>query len=96
MNDIYVIRGEINGQSVHRRATLTMNATSAETNVVSISSYLGLSVRKVFDYAEQNYIKDIPLVYVLMSLLQKKKFTILAIQFWDCGRTRVSLCRGEI
>jgi hypothetical protein len=56
MNDIHVIRGEINGQPVHRSTTFTMQATSIETNVVGISSYVGLPVRKVFDYAEQNYI----------------------------------------
>ncbi len=35
----------INGQPVHSSDTFTMQATSAETNVASISSYLGLPVK---------------------------------------------------
>ncbi|MCP5111019.1 MAG: sugar kinase [bacterium] len=34
-----------NGQPVHASQTFTMYATSAETNVASVSSYLGLSVK---------------------------------------------------
>ncbi|MCP5119131.1 MAG: sugar kinase, partial [bacterium] len=34
-----------NGQPVHSSQTFTMHATSAETNVASVSSYLGLPVK---------------------------------------------------
>ena len=39
----------VNGQPVHCSDTFVMQATSAETNVASISSYLGLPV-KVLDH----------------------------------------------
>jgi 2-dehydro-3-deoxygluconokinase len=35
----------LNGQPVHASDTYKMYATSAETNVASVSSYLGLSVK---------------------------------------------------
>ncbi|MFO7657486.1 MAG: sugar kinase [Bacteroidales bacterium] len=45
-----------NGQPVHSSDTFTMQATSAETNVASISSYLGLPVKVL-----TTFVKDSPI-----------------------------------
>ena len=45
-----------NGQPVHSSDTFTMQATSAETNVASISSYLGLPVKVL-----TIFVKDSPI-----------------------------------
>src|ERR1035437_4506899 len=42
----------INGQPVHSSDTFTMQATSAETNVASIASYLGLPVKVLTTFAK--------------------------------------------
>jgi 2-dehydro-3-deoxygluconokinase len=45
-----------NGQPMHTSATLTMQATSAETNVASVASYLGLPVKVL-----TTFVKDSPI-----------------------------------
>ena len=51
-----------NGQPVHCSDTFTMHATSAETNVASISSYLGLPVKVLTTFVKESpiarFIKD--------------------------------------
>jgi len=51
-----------NGQPVHSSDTFTMQATSAETNVASISSYLGLRVKVLTAFVKNSpiarFIKD--------------------------------------
>ncbi len=42
----------VNGQPVHSSDTFTMQATSAETNVASISSYLGLPVKVLTKFVQ--------------------------------------------
>src|SRR5690554_7929471 len=42
----------VNGQPVHASDTFVMHATSAETNVASISSYLGLPVKVLTSFVE--------------------------------------------
>lgn len=46
----------INGQPVHSSRTFTMQATSAESNVASVSSYLGLPVKVL-----TTFVKDSPI-----------------------------------
>ena len=46
----------VNGQPVHSSHLFEMQATSAETNVASISSYLGLPVKVL-----TNFVKDSPI-----------------------------------
>jgi len=43
-----------NGQPVHASSAFTMQATSAETNVASISSYLGLPVKVLTSFVEDS------------------------------------------
>ena len=47
----------VNGQPVHCSNTFMMQATSAETNMASISSYLGLSVKVL-----TTFVKDSPII----------------------------------
>lgn len=52
----------LNGQPVHAATTFQMSATSAETNVASVPSYLGLSVKVLTKFVEgspiSRFIKD--------------------------------------
>ena len=43
----------INGQPVHSSDTYKLQATSAETNVASISSYLGLPVKVLTTFVKE-------------------------------------------
>jgi len=54
----------VNGQPVHSSDTFKMQATSAETNVASISSYLGLSVKVL-----TTFVKDSPVAQLIKSNL---------------------------
>ena len=49
-----------NGQPMHSSGTFTMQATSAETNVASVSSYLGLRVKVL-----TTFVKDSPIARFL-------------------------------
>ena len=57
----------INGQPVHSSDTFKMQATSAETNVASISSYLGLPVKVL-----TNFVKGSPIAQFIKSNLKSR------------------------
>jgi len=57
----------INGQPVHCSDTYTMYATSAETNVASISSYLGLPVKVL-----TTFVKGSPIAQFIKSNLKSR------------------------
>lgn len=57
----------VNGQPVHSSDTFTLYATSAETNVASISSYLGLPVKVL-----TTFVKDSPIAKFLKSNLKAR------------------------
>lgn len=56
-----------NGQPVHASDTFTMHVTSAESNVGSISSYLGLPVKIL-----TNFVKDSPISAIIKSNLKSR------------------------
>ncbi|MGQ1891874.1 sugar kinase [Thermophagus sp. OGC60D27] len=56
-----------NGQPVHSSDTFKMQATSAETNVASISSYLGLPVKVL-----TTFVKDSPIAQFIKSNLRNR------------------------
>jgi len=56
-----------NGQPVHSSDTYIMQATSAETNVASISSYLGLPVKIL-----TTFVKDSPIAQFIKSNLKSR------------------------
>jgi 2-dehydro-3-deoxygluconokinase len=57
-----------NGQPVHSSNTFTMMVTSAESNVVSISSYLGLPVKVL-----TTFVKDSPIAALIKSNLSGRR-----------------------
>jgi 2-dehydro-3-deoxygluconokinase len=57
----------LNGQPVHSSDTFHMQATSAETNVASISSYLGLSVKVL-----TTFVKDSPIARFIKDNLSHR------------------------
>ena len=57
----------VNGQPVHSSDTFTLYATSAETNVASISSYLGLPVKVL-----TTFVKGSPIAKFLKSNLKTR------------------------
>lgn len=57
----------VNGQPVHSSDTFKMQATSAETNVASISSYLGLPVKVL-----TTFVKDSPIAQFIKSNLKNR------------------------
>lgn len=59
-----------NGQPVHSSDTFHMQATSAETNVASISSYLGLPVKVL-----TTFVKDSPIAQFIKSNLLSRHMT---------------------
>lgn len=56
-----------NGQPVHCSNTFTMQATSAETNVASVSSYLGLPVKVL-----TTFVKDSPIALFIKNDLASR------------------------
>lgn len=56
-----------NGQPVHSSDTFFMQATSAETNVASIASYLGLPVKVL-----TTFVKDSPIAQLIKSNLKSR------------------------
>ena len=56
-----------NGQAVHTSDTFHMQATSAETNVASISSYLGLPVKVL-----TTFVKDSPIAKLIKDSLASR------------------------
>jgi len=57
----------VNGQPVHSSDTFKMQVTSAETNVASISSYLGLPVKVL-----TTFVKDSPIAKLIQSNLKNR------------------------
>ncbi|MBN2807436.1 MAG: sugar kinase [Prolixibacteraceae bacterium] len=57
----------VNGQPVHSSDTFKMQATSAETNVASIASYLGLPVKVL-----TTFVKDSPIAQFIKSNLKSR------------------------
>lgn len=57
----------VNGQPVHSSNTFTMQATSAETNVASISSFLGLPVKVL-----TKFVKGSPIAQFIKSNLKSR------------------------
>ncbi|ASB47868.1 PfkB family carbohydrate kinase [Alkalitalea saponilacus] len=57
----------VNGQPVHSSDTFMMQATSAETNVASVSSYLGLPVKVL-----TTFVKDSPIAQFIKSNLKTR------------------------
>ncbi len=57
----------LNGQPVHSSDTFRMQATSAETNVASIASYLGLPVKVL-----TNFVKDSPIARLIKDNLASR------------------------
>jgi 2-dehydro-3-deoxygluconokinase len=57
----------VNGQPVHSSNTFTMQATSAETNVASISSFLGLPVKVL-----TTFVKESPVAQFIKSNLKNR------------------------
>lgn len=57
----------VNGQPVHSSDTYIMQATSAESNVVSISSYLGLPVKVL-----TTFVKDSPIALFIKNNLASR------------------------
>ena len=60
----------LNGQPVHCSDTFTMQATSAETNVASVSSYLGLPVKVL-----TTFVKDSPIAAFIKNSLAGRHMT---------------------
>ena len=61
----------VNGQPVHSSELFTMQATSAETNVASISSYLGLPVKVL-----TTFVKDSPIAQFIKNSLASRHMTL--------------------
>lgn len=57
----------VNGQPVHSSSLFEMQATSAETNVASIASYLGLPVKVL-----TTFVKDSPIAQFIKSNLRSR------------------------
>jgi len=57
----------VNGQPVHSSKLFEMQATSAETNVASISSFLGLPVKVL-----TTFVKDSPIAQLIKSDLRSR------------------------
>jgi len=60
----------VNGQPVHSSDTFKLHATSAETNVASISAYLGLPVKVL-----TTFVKDSPVAQLIKSNLASRHMT---------------------
>ena len=58
-----------NGQPVHSSDSFTLYATSAETNVASISSYLGLPVKVL-----TTFVKGSPIAQIIKSNLKSQTY----------------------
>src|SRR5665647_319130 len=60
----------VNGQPVHSSNLFEMQATSAETNVASIASYLGLPVKVL-----TTFVKDSPIAQFIKNNLKSRSMT---------------------
>ena len=78
-----------NGQPVHISDTFHMQVTSAETNVASISSYLGLPVKVL-----TTFVKDSPIARMIKDNLSHNAIWLLKVKMWNRvapGDTVISL-----
>src|SRR5690554_5375426 len=69
-----------NGQPVHCSDTFKMQATSAETNVASISSYLGLPVKVL-----TTFVKDSPIAKLIKSNLKSRHMDFEGVEVEQGG-----------
>lgn len=69
-----------NGQPVHCSYTFFMQATSAETNVASVSSYLGLPVKVL-----TTFVKDSPIARLIKDNLASRHMTYEGIEVEQGG-----------
>lgn len=69
-----------NGQPVHCSDTFTMQATSAETNVASVSSYLGLPVKVL-----TALVKGSPIARFIKDNLASRHITVEAVEVEQGG-----------
>ena len=60
----------VNGQPVHSSDTFSMQVTSAETNVASISAYLGMPVKVL-----TTFVKDSPIAQLIKNNLASRHMT---------------------
>jgi len=65
----------LNGQPVHSSSIFTMHVTSAETNVASVSSYLGLPVKVL-----TTFVKDSPIANLIKNDLASRHMTYEGVE----------------
>jgi len=65
----------MNGQPVHSSDTFFMQATSAETNVASIASYLGMPVHVL-----TTFVKDSPIAQLIKSNLRARNMSFEGVE----------------
>ena len=70
----------LNGQPVHCSDSFSMQATSAETNVATISSYLGLPVKVL-----TTFVKDSPIARLIKDSLTSRHMTYEGIEVEQGG-----------
>jgi 2-dehydro-3-deoxygluconokinase len=70
----------LNGQPVHCSNTFHMQATSAETNVASVSSYLGLPVKLL-----TTFVKDSPIARFIKDDLSSRHITFEGVEVEQGG-----------
>jgi 2-dehydro-3-deoxygluconokinase len=70
----------LNGQPVHCSNTFHMQATSAETNVASVSSYLGLPVKLL-----TTFVKDSPIARFIKDDLSSRHITCEGVEVEQGG-----------
>jgi 2-dehydro-3-deoxygluconokinase len=70
----------VNGQPVHSSTLFEMQATSAETNVASISSYLGLPVKVL-----TTFVKDSPIACFIKNNLRSRNMDFEGVEVAQGG-----------
>lgn len=70
----------LNGQPVHCSDSFSMQATSAETNVATVSSYLGLPVKVL-----TTFVKDSPIARLIKDSLTSRHMTYEGIEVEQGG-----------
>ena len=70
----------VNGQPVHCSRTYTMEVTSAETNVASVSSYLGLPVKVL-----TTFVKDSPIAKLIKNDLASRHMVYEGVEVQQGG-----------
>ncbi len=70
----------VNGQPVHTSDTFFMQATSAETNVATISAYLGLPVKVL-----TTFVKDSPIARIIKDSLKSRHLMFEGVEVEQGG-----------